>query len=513
MDMDSKKNKIPIDKTIFLGALLLMVLVSMACLVFPDEALGVSSILRNFVIEKFDWFFLIFGLGVFVICVFVGGSRFGRIRLGGEGEKPAYRFYSWLSMIFFSAIGSSAILWSVCEPLNYIASPPFGYAPYSLEAFNIAIPYGLFHWGPVAWSFYALSGLVVSYYFLVLGRKNLKISGVMSELIGERAALGAVGKGIDIATIFATFCTFAPALGLGVPLLTVLICQLTGLPNTTELQMLVLMIWMFIFSISVYRGLDKGIKILSDINMYLLIAVILLIFLAGGPGYILSASVEEFGTLVMNFIRMNSYSDVFGGGTFAQDWTVFYWSWWVASVPFMAIFIARVSKGRTIRELIFGIMGAGSAGTMTIFCVLGNYALKLQHSGVVDLAKINMEQGSDYAVLAMLNQLPFKNLIMIGVILLYFVFLATCVDSCAFTMGCIASREMTDHSQPARWNRLSWSIAIAILGVAVLKLGGGIQALQTFVIVVGLPSAILVIAMTRLLYRWLKEHRETPSEK
>lgn len=210
---------------------------------------------------------------------------------------------------------------------------------------------------------------------------------------------------------------------------------------------------------------------------------------------------------------MNSYSDVFGGGTFAQDWTVFYWSWWVASVPFMAIFIARVSKGRTIRELIFGIMGAGSAGTMTIFCVLGNYALKLQHSGVVDLAKINMEQGSDYAVLAMLDQLPLKNLIIIGVILLYFVFLATCVDSCAFTMGCIASREMTDNSQPARWNRLSWSIAIAVLGVAVLKLGGGIQALQTFVIVVGLPSAILVIAMTILLYRWLKEHRETPSKK
>ena len=202
---------------------------------------------------------------------------------------------------------------------------------------------------------------------------------------------------------------------------------------------------------------------------------------------------------------MNSYSDVFGGGTFAQDWTVFYWSWWVASVPFMAIFIARVSKGRTVRELVFGIMGAGSAGTMAIFCVLGNYALKLQSSGVVDLAKINAEQGSNYAVLAMLDQLPFKNGIIVGVILLYFVFLATCVDSCAFTMGCIASEEMTDISQPARWNRLSWSIAIAILGVAVLKLGGGINALQTFVIVVGLPSAILTIAMTVLLFRWLKK--------
>ena len=145
--MDPQKNKIPIDKTIFFGALLLMLLVSAACLAFPEQALSVSGVLRNFVITKFDWFFLLFGLGVFIVCIVVGCSRFGKIRLGGEGEPPAYSFYSWLAMIFFSAIGSSAILWSVCEPLNYIESPPFGYEPYSLEAFNMAIPYGLFHWG------------------------------------------------------------------------------------------------------------------------------------------------------------------------------------------------------------------------------------------------------------------------------------------------------------------------------------------------------------------------------
>ncbi|MEG0377586.1 MAG: BCCT family transporter, partial [Eubacterium sp.] len=418
-----------------------------------------------------------------------------------------YSFYSWLAMIFFSAIGSSAILWSVCEPLNYIANPPFGYTPYSLEAYNIAVPYGLFHWGPVAWSFYAFSGLVVSYYFLVLKRRNLKISGVMSDLIGERASVGFMGKVIDIATIFATFCTFAPALGLGVPLLTAMICSITGWADTPNLQIGVMMVWMLIFSVSVYRGLDKGIKILSDINMYLLLAVIAFIFIAANPRFILAASTEEFGTLLSHFIRMNSYSDVYGGGTFAKDWTVFYWSWWVASVPFMAIFIARISKGRTIRQLVFGIMGAGSAGTMAIFCVLGNYALKLQQSGVVDLAKINSEQGGNYAVVAMLNHLPFKEIVIFIMILLYFVFLATCVDSCAFTMGCIASKEMTDISQPARWNRLTWSVGIALLGVAVLKLGGGIEALQTFVIVAGLPSAFLVIAMAVLFFKWMKKRK------
>ena len=502
--MDKQKNKISVDRTIFIGALALMLLVSVACLIFPEAAITFADSLRHFVITKFDWFFLIFGVSAFFLCLGIGFGKYGKIRLGGENAVPDYSFFSWLAMIFFSAIGSSAILWSVCEPLIYIDNPPFGYEPYSLEAFNIAIPYGLFHWGPVAWSFYALAGLAVGYYFLVLKRKNLKISGVLEDLVGKRASTGIWGKGIDILTIFATFCTFAPALGLGVPLLTALICRLTGLPDTPELQIAVLVVWMLIFSISVYRGLDKGIKILSNINMYLLVAILVFIFFAAGGHYILAASVEEMGTLISNFMRMNSYSDVFGGGTFAQDWTVFYWSWWVASVPFMGIFIARISRGRTVREMIFGIVGAGSAGTMSIFFVLGNYALKLQRSGVVDLAEINAEQGSNYAVMAMLETLPFKDMIIVGVILLYFVFLATCVDSCAFTMGCIASKEMTADSQPQRWNRLTWSVAIALLGVAVLKLGGGINALQTFVIAVGLPAAMLTIALVVLLFRWFK---------
>ncbi|MDO4288337.1 MAG: BCCT family transporter [Eubacterium sp.] len=502
--MDKQNKKIPVDRTIFIGALTMMLVVSAACLAFPDEAIAFANGLRRFVITKFDWFFLGFGVSAFFLCIAIGLGKYGKIRLGGDDAKPAYSFFSWLSMIFFSAIGSSAILWSVCEPLIYVDNPPFGYAPYSLEAYNIAVPYGLFHWGPVAWSFYALAGLAVGYYFLVLRRKNLKISGVLEDLIGERASRGIIGKGIDILTIFATFCTFAPALGLGVPLLTALICRLTGLQDTSQLQVMVLVLWMMIFSISVYRGLDKGIKLLSDINMYLLVIILVCIFLAAGGRYILTASVEETGTLISNFIRMNSYGDVFGGGSFAQDWTVFYWCWWVASVPFMGIFIARVSRGRTIRELVFGIVGAGSAGTMSIFFVLGNYALKLQKSGVVDLAAINAEKGSNYAMMAMLETLPFKEIIIVGVILLYFVFLATCVDSCAFTMGCIASKEMTADSQPQRWNRLTWSVAIAILGVAVLKLGGGINALQTFVIAVGLPAALLTIALVVLFFKWVK---------
>lgn len=500
-----KKESIPIDRIIFWGALSLMLAVSLGCLLFPDEALVFSEVLRQFVIEKFDWFFLGFGLAVLAVCIYFAFSRYGRIRLGGRDEKPAYSFYSWLSMIFFSAIGSSAILWSVCEPLYYIETPPFGYAPYSLEAYNIALPYGLFHWGPMPWAFYALAGLAVGYYFLELKQNNLKISEVVTQNCRETAGVKAVKKVIDILTIFVTFCTFAPALGLGVPLLALLISKVTGLPNTPNTEMAILLVWMLIFSFSVYRGLDKGIKRLSDINMYLLIIVLIFIFFVSGARYILAASVEEMGTLISQFFRMSTYSDVFGGGTFAQDWTVFYWSWWVASVPFMGIFIARISKGRTIRQMIFGIIGAGSAGTMAIFLVLGNFTLKLQQSGTVDLAKINAEQGNNYAVLAMLEQLPFNHVIIILVVLLFFVFLATCVDSCAFTMGCIASKTMTADTQPARWNRMTWSIALAILGVAVLRLGGGITALKTFVVVAGLPSAILTILLIVLVFKWLKQ--------
>ncbi|PKM61286.1 MAG: hypothetical protein CVU99_04100 [Firmicutes bacterium HGW-Firmicutes-4] len=496
---------VKIDKPIYIGSLITILIVCGYCIIFPDSALVIVDIARSFVITKFDWFFLTIGIMILSVSVFLGVSSYGKIKLSDKDEKPEFSYWSWLFMIYFSAIGSSTLMWAICEPLAYLIKPPFGYEPFSAQAYQIAIPYGLFHWGPIAWSFFAFSGLVVSYCFYKRKKKRLQLSSVLSDVIGEKQANGPLGKLIDIASVFFTFCTFGPSLGFGVPVLTKLISNVTGLPANDFLQISVLVIWTLIFTVSVYRGLNKGIKVLSDINMWLLGALLILVFLVSDPLYILKSIVEQFGTFVAYFIPMATYTDTMSGGTFAQDWTVFYWSWWMVEIPFMSIFIARVSKGRTIRELLFGIIGAGSIGTMSVFWVLGNFSLKLQSSGALDLADIYNKQGPTEAVVQTINALPFGNIISIVMILLYFVFLATCIDSGSFTMGCIASKDILDGQQPSKINRATWAVTIALIGIAVLRLGGGLQAIQTIVIIVGLPSAFLLILLGWSLFNWLKE--------
>lgn len=493
------------DKRIFFTSLAFILLSCGVCIVFPESSLFFIKLARNFIISKFDWFFMILGLAVLVISIFIGCSRYGNIRLSEGNEEPEFGFWSWLFMIFFSAIGSSGLMWSICEPIAYLIEPPFSYEPFSQEAFNISVAYGLFHWGPIPWAFFALSGLVVAYYFHIKKHKRLQLSQTLSDTIGKKNADGMIGRGIDIATIFCTFCTFGPSLGFGVPVLSALIANVTGLPNSDLLQMGVLVIWTMIFTVSVYSGLNKGIKVLSDINMVLLCAFVLAVFFAAGPLFIARSSLEETGTLVSSFIRMATYTGAVSGDTFAQDWTVFYWIWWIVEFPFMAIFIARVSKGRTIRQLLFGIIGAGSIGTMSLFWLLGNYAIKLQASGTLDLAKIYMEEGPTETVIKTIGSLPFSNLISIIMIFLYFVFLATCIDSGSFTMGCISSKEILDGQQPKRLNRSAWALVIALLGVTVLRLGGGIEAIQISVIIFGLPAGILLILMIWTLFKWLKQ--------
>lgn len=501
---ENERYNVKIDPITFFGAMILIIFVSGFCIIFPDIALNIVEQARSFVIKKFDWFFLAMGLVCFMVSVYLGASHYGEIKLGALNEKPEFGYFSWLFMIYFSAIGSSTLMWAICEPLAYISSPPFGYLPFSDEAFYIAIPYGMFHWGPIAWSFFALPGLVVSYSFYKRKKKQLQLSAVLSDVIGEKNSKGLLGKIIDIMSIFFTFCTFGPSLGFGVPVLTQLISDLTGVPNSDFMQYAVLGIWTAIFTTSVYKGLTKGIKVLSDINMWLLAALLVLVVMVSDPLYIFRSIVEQAGALISNFVRMSTYSDALNGGTFAQDWTVFYWSWWMVEIPFMSVFIARVSKGRSFRELLFGIIGAGSIGTISVFWVLGNYGLKLQKSGSIDLAATYETQGATMAVLETMNSLPFSKIISIVMILLYFVFLATCIDSGAFTMGCIASKGIQDYQQPSRWNRAIWAVTIASIGVAVLRLGGGLLAIQTIIIIVGLPSAVLLIVMIAALMKWLK---------
>lgn len=495
--------EVGLEKSTFWISFIILVIVCLGSIVYPSTALKYMTSWRSFVIHKFDWIFLTFGIVCLIGTFYVAFSKYGNVVLGGEDEKPDFSMSSWIGMIFCSAVGSNVILWAICEPLYYISAPPFGLEPFSRQAFDISLSYGLFHWGPIAWSFFALPTLAVAYYYLVRKNSNLKISAVCEEGLKLKETKGL--KILDVLVVLATFGALAPSLGLGVPIISQLISRLFSIERTLMLDLIVLGIWATIFTTSVYHGLSKGIKILSDINVYLIYVILAFVLLFGGATtFILQNSVTSLGHMFQNFIVMATNTDPIFKSGFAQDWTVFYWAWYLAFAPFMMIFCAKVSRGRTIKEFLLGIMITGSIGTGVFFLILGSYTIHLQSSGILDIAAILAEHGTITTVIEIFASLPLSGIIMPLLIILYFVFLATCIDSGAYAMACVTSKSLQPGQDPSRRIRITWAMIIASLGIAMIRLEEGLAAIQALCIVLGFPVIIISIILFICQWNWFK---------
>lgn len=503
--------KVKLDKFTFYFSLISIVMLCIFCSIWPNLANEKINIVKNFVIYKFDWFFMIFGIFTLVASIYVAFSKYGSIKLGKADDKPDFSMISWVAMLFCSAVGSNVILWAICEPLYYLNSPPFGYAPYSIEAYEISIAYGMFHWGPIAWSMFALPTLPVAYHLLVRNKHNLKISSVCSEGLDGKG--GKYLKLLDVLVVFATFGAMGPSLGLGVPLLSAVISEFLGINQSNLLDFSILIIWVCIFSYSVYQGLEKGIQKLSNLNVILIIIMLIFILLFGGATqFIIQNIVDSTGNFVQYFMLMATNTDPINKSGFGQSWTVFYWAWYLAFAPFMMIFNAKISRGRTIKEFILGIIIIGSIGTCMFFMVLGNYTIFIQQNKIIDISSILLNEGTIVAVVEIFKTLPFQKVILPILVVLYFVFFATCVDSGAYAMACVTSDEIEIGQHPSRINRLVWAAVIALLGVSLLRMGSALSAIQASVIVLGFPVMIICYLLYYIQFKWFKEDfKDTPS--
>ena len=294
------------------------------------------------------------------------------------------------------------------------------------------------------------------------------------------------------------------SLGLAVPLVSQLVSGLFGITPSFMLDVGVLLVWTAIFSASVWFGLAKGIRILSDINVWLAIFLLAFTFVVGDSLFMVEGWVNSLGKMSSHFVEMSLWTDPVGGSTFWKDWTVFYWAWWIAYAPMMGLFVARISRGRTIRELIIAEMVFGSLGCWVFFAIWGGYALDLQISGALDVAGILDAGGIPAAVEAILNTLPMSGLVTGMFILLCFIFLATTLDSSAYVLASVTSRKLSGYQEPKRSIRLIWAFLIAGVGVALIQLGG-LKAVQTSTIVVALPMIPVLVILAWSLLRWLRQ--------
>ncbi|MGG1658611.1 BCCT family transporter [Brevibacillus sp. NRS-1366] len=492
-----------IDPWIFWPSLVVILLVTVF-LGFNHETIEpVLGELLTSITYKLDWAFQFLTAGMFAILIWLGFGRYGKVKLGTAKDKPEFSSFSWGAMLFCAGMGTSIMYWSMMEPIYYYVGPPFGIEPKTPEAAEWALTYGMFHWGLSAWALYALPTVTIAYSFFVRKQPSLKISTACSGVLGKYAD-GWVGKVIDILVIWSLVGGLGTSLGLGVPMISSVIGEIFGIEQGLFLSIIIIVIWTILYCASAYMGLYKGIRKLSDINVYMALGLAIFVFLVGPTLFILSNFTNSFGLMVQNFARMSFFTDPIQKGGFPQAWTVFYWAWFAATSPFMGLFVARISRGRTIRELIGGILLWGSLGGWMYFAVFGSYALHVEINNILPLSQILDSQGGQAAVVALLKSLPLSSIVLPFFLILGFIFLATSLDSATYILSAIATKELKDKQEPARWHRLLWGAVQAILAVSLLLIGG-LKVVQTSSVVVSVPVIIMYVLLAASLIRWLKE--------
>lgn len=482
-----------------------LVLIALIAILFfnLDGADETITKIYDFCTEKFGWLYLVACIVSFGFGIYLSSSRFGKVKLGEKDEKPQFSNISWIAMLFTAGVGTSIVILGFLEPIYYVSSPPFLIEPMSETAYEYAHMYGQFHWGFSAWAFYSPAIIAVAYMMYVRKNASIRLSSACSIILKKHAD-GFLGCLIDIVVVFGIVASIATSLGIGTPVLADIIMKVFSIPkaHAFTVRLAVLVIWILIFGTSVYLGLDKGIQRLSNINIVMAFVFMLILVFTGPTVDILKMEINSAGLYVQEFFRMSTYTQPFGSGEFTKNWTVFYWGWWIAFMPMMGIFVGKISRGRTIRSVMWGQLIWGSLGCCFSFMVFGGYSLYLQKSGIVDLVSILNSQGQSAAVIAILETLPMAKIMMLFLCAVCFVYLATTIDSCAYVLAGVTTKKLLPASDPARWNRLFWAVLFCVLSIA-LMLIGGIEAVKILAVVVGLPLTfvlfLLMVSVKKIL--------------
>lgn len=497
--------KVRIDPFVFWASLIAILIATVLLVINRESAEPYLDNLMTSITYKMDWAFQFLTFGLFIVLLWLVFSRYGKIKLG-EG-KPEFSTFSWGAMLFTAGMGTSIMFWSLLEPIYYYMGPPFGIEGKSTEAAEWSVTYGLFHWGISAWALYAFPTVVIAYSYFVRKQPSLKISVALGGALGKYAD-GWVAKVIDVLVIWSLVGGLGTSLGLGVPMISAVIGDIFSIEESLGLNIVIITSITIIYSASAYLGLQKGIRRLADFNVYLALALALFVFLAGPTLFLLSYFSNSFGLMIQNFTFMSFYTDPINKSGFPQDWTVFYWAWFAATAPFMGLFVARISKGRTIRELITHILLWGSVGSWVYFGVFGGYAMDLELSNILPVGDILNEHGGPAAIVEILKTLPISFIVLPFFVVLGVIFLSTSMDSATYILAAIATKEMREGEDPARWHRMVWGAVLAVISISLL-LVGGLRVIQTSAVIVSVPIFIIYILLLISLLRWLKQDYPT----
>ena len=495
-----KKEKI-MDWPTFIGTVIVLLAAVIPMMVFPSASEKVITDINSAISNSIGSVYLFIGLAVLFFVLYIAFGRYGNVTLGKASDKPEFNNFSWAAMLFCAGIGSDILYWGVIEWAFYYQVPPNGAKGMTDEALTYATQYGMFHWGPIAWAIYVLPALPIGYLVFVKKQPVYKISQACRPVLkGQTDKF--LGKLVDILFIFGLLGGAATSLALGVPLISSGIERLTGIDgDNMVIRSIILFTITVIFAISSYTGLKKGIQKLSDINVWLSFLLLAFVFIVGPTIFIMETALTGFGNMMRDFFHMATWMEPFGGirnrkeTNFPQDWTIFYWSWWLVYAPFIGLFIARISKGRRLKEVILGTIAYGTLGCVLFFGIFGNYAVYLQISGQFNVVDFLNKHSTEATIIEVMHQLPMGSLIIVLFLISAFLFLATTFDSGSYILAAASQKKVI--GEPLKANRLFWAFALCLLPFSLMLVGGerALEVLKTASLLASVPLLFIFTFM------------------
>jgi choline/glycine/proline betaine transport protein len=492
--------KLDVHPWVFFVSAALIVLFVVLTLFFEQRMDDLFGLVQNTVSHYAGWFFVAVMniILIFVISLLLG--RFGNIRLGGEGAEPEFSTAAWYAMLFSAGMGIGLLFYGVAEPMFHFVASPLA-EPGTADAARVAMDFTFLHWGLHPWALYSLVGLALAFFAFNRGLP-LSIRAVFYPIFGDRI-YGGIGNVIDIMATVATMFGVATSLGLGVQQVNAGLNHLTGMPQSSAVQLALITGITALATWSVVRGLDKGIRVLSQINIVIAAALMLFVLLVGPTLFILNALVENIGYYMQNFFQLSTWNETYENTEWQNGWTVFYWGWWISWSPFVGMFIARVSYGRTVREFIKGVLFIPTLVTFVWMTTFGNSALNIEMFGAGGIATA-VQENIPVSLFVLLENFPLDLVtaaLAVGVVITFFV---TSSDSGSLVIDIITAGGNPD---PPKLQRIFWAVMEGLVA-ATLLVGGGLVALQTAAIATGLPFAVVLLGMCYALHRGMHEYRE-----
>ncbi|HEY5657033.1 MAG TPA: BCCT family transporter [Myxococcota bacterium] len=488
--MADRTRTVPIDFQIFWTAFA-VVLAIIAFLFFTGErAARVIEVAFEFTTHQMGSLYIWFALFCLGVEFYLAFGRYGRVRFGGPDARPEFKRASWIAMFFCAGMGTALLAWASKEWSYYYTAPPFDIEPMSKEASRWAAAYGIYHWGPLGWVIYSISAFPIGYAFYNRKKPSLRLSTACSGVLGDRRMDGPLGKFIDTLFIFGLVGATGTTLVSATPMLSEAVCELFGMTRSFAVDAGVIVFWTVIFTVTVGLGLKRGIKMLADVNLWAIFVLCGVTFLAGPTWYMLDTLTDSIGLILDNFFRMSFYTApqftqadyrAFLAGErgsytslFPQTWTVFYWAWYIAYAPYMGVFMARISRGRTFRDVALTSLCFGSLGGAIFFGIFGNNALYQYLTGRFDFLAVTAAQGENAAIIGALMHMTDHAALGFAILLIFvfvgFVYSATTVNSSAYAIATVASKGMTEGTdvEPRLFNRVIWAIFLGAVALGLM---------------------------------------------